>query len=296
MNFKIKRFFKRTLFFTLIAFISFALVASHGMTHDKSMANLQNQEDCKITYSLGKNGELTQSCTNIPQGATSPTPSIPPTPSPNLTDKERFLAAITDNLPIIPAPNTFEFILLRAYGSAFVNKKPEVKLPPKVVFINEQETKQFQTTLTIGKVNGTSNCYLQKSAADALNKARTQVQIPLKSGYGASDCTRTFSTNLRFWQKYANRNTLEQVRQGKETKILGVVAPPGASQHLWGLAVDLRVSTEAQKQALNQNGWYRTVEYDIPHWTYVGLPPERLSEFGFQNKVVGGISYWVTPL
>ncbi|WP_443216689.1 D-alanyl-D-alanine carboxypeptidase family protein [Scytonema sp. HK-05] len=290
-----RRFLKKAVFFALIGFISFALVASHGMTNHKLMANIPNQQDCLMTYSLGKNGELTQRCTNIPQ-TVSPTPSTQITPNLNLSEKERFLALITNKLPTIPAPNTYEYILLRAYGSAFLNQKPEIKLPPKVVFNNEQETKQFQSTLTMGKVNGTSNCYLQKSAADALNIAKLQVQIPLKSGYGASDCTRNFATNLRFWQKYANNNTLEQVRQGKETKILGLVAPPGASQHLWGLAVDLRVSNEAQKQALNQNGWYRTVEYDIPHWTYVGLAPDKLAEFGFQNKVVEGINYWVTPL
>ncbi|ARV58699.1 peptidase M15 [Nostocales cyanobacterium HT-58-2] len=294
-----KSFIKNIFFYVLIAFISFILVASQGMSHNKLMVTAQKTEDCLSHDSLTSHKESTQVCTNIPQAAISPTLIIPttePTINPNLSDKERFLAIITERLPRIPAPNTFEYILLRAYGSIFVNQKPEIKLPEKVVFTNEQETKQFQSTLIMGAVNGTSQCYLQKPAADALNKARSQVQIPLKSGYGASDCTRSFATNSRFWRKYANNNTLEQVRQGRETKILGVVAPPGASQHLWGLAIDLRVSNEAQKQALNQNGWYRTVEYDVPHWTYIGLPPEKLTDFGFQNKVVGGINYWVTPL
>ncbi|NJM71981.1 MAG: peptidase M15 [Scytonema sp. RU_4_4] len=266
------------------------------MNRYKLMASVQNSKDCVLTHPYENNRVSIQSCTNLPQKAIEPTQRYPFTPNQNLTEKERFLAAITNKLSIIPAPNTFEYILLRTYGSAFVNQMPAIKLPPKVLFTNDQETKQFQLTLTMGKVNNASHCDLQKSAADALNQARAQVQIPLKSGYGASDCTRSFATNLRFWKKYANNNTLEQVRQGKETKILGIVAPPGASQHLWGLAIDLRVSNEAQKQALNQNGWYRTVEYDVLHWTYVGLPPEKLTEFGFQNKIVGGINYWVTPL
>ncbi|MBW4633938.1 MAG: D-alanyl-D-alanine carboxypeptidase family protein [Iphinoe sp. HA4291-MV1] len=289
-------FVKTTFFYILITLISCALVASHKITCYQLMAKFQNPESCIMIHCFENNRELTQSCMNVPQKAISPTPSHPLNPNKNLTYKERFLAAITDNLPMIPAPNTFEYILLRAYGSVFVNQKPEIKLPQKVVFTNEQETKQFQSTLILSKVNGTSNCYLQKLATDALNRARTQVQIPLKSGYGTSDCTRSFATNLRFWQKYANNNTLEQVRQGKEIKILGVVAPPGASQHIWGLAVDLRVSNEVQKQALNQNGWYQTVENDIPHWTYVGLSEEKLTELGFQNKVVRDITYWVTPL
>ncbi|MGH7999085.1 MAG: D-alanyl-D-alanine carboxypeptidase family protein [Brasilonema sp.] len=289
-------FLKKTFFYIMIAFLSCALVASHGMNRYSLMANVQNTKDCVTNFSSENNRVSIQSCTNIPQRAIETTPSSQFTPNRNLSEKERFLAAITKKLSIIPAPNTFEYILLRAYGSVFVNQIPTIKLPQKVLFTNDQETKQFQLTLTMGKVNNASNCDLQKSAADAFNQAQMQVQIPLKSGYGASDCTRSFATNLRFWRKYANNNTLEQVRQGKETKILGIVAPPGASQHLWGLAIDLRVSNEAQIQALNQNGWYRTVEYDVLHWTYVGLPPEKLTEFGFQNKIVEGINYWVTPL
>ncbi len=289
-------FLKKTFFYILIAFLSCALVASQGVNRSQLMANVQNTKDCVTTFSSENNRVSTQFCKNISQTSIEPTSSSPFTPDQSLTEKERFLATITQKLSIIPVPNSFEYTLLRAYGSAFVNQIPTIKLPPKVLFTNDQETKQFQLTLTMGKVNNTSNCELQKSAADAFNQARAQVQIPLKSGYGASDCTRSFATNLRFWQKYANNNTLEKVRQGKETKILGTVAPPGASQHLWGLAIDLRVSNEAQIQALNQNGWYRTVEYDVLHWTYVGLPKERLTEFGFQNKIVEGINYWVTPL
>lgn len=293
---KMRIFLKKTLFYILIAFLSCALVASHGMSRYKLMADVANPKDCVTTPSLENNRVFTQSCPNIPQTLPTPTPSQPFTPNPNLTEKERFFSAITNKLPTIPTANTYEYILLRAYGSVFVNQNPEIKLPQKVLFTNEQETKQFQSSLTLTQVKNTSQCYLQKSAAEAFNQARAQVQIPLKSGYGASDCTRSFATNLRFWQKYANNKTLEQVRQGKEIKILGIVAPPGASQHLWGLAIDLRVTTEAQKQVLNQNGWYRTVENDIPHWTYVGLPLEKLTQFGFQNKVVENVTYWLTPL
>jgi D-alanyl-D-alanine dipeptidase len=206
------------------------------------------------------------------------------------------LSAIANKLSTVPQSGTFEYTLLRAYGAVFVNQEPEIKLPQKVILDNEQETQQFQSTLTMGLFDGTGDCYLQKVAADALNKARTLQNIPLKSGYGSGDCTRTYATNLRFWQKYANNEILERVRQGKETKILGLVAPPGTSQHLWGLAIDLRISTPQQRNALNQNGWFQTVENDVPHWTYVGLSTEKLPLFGFRNQIVRGITYWVTPL
>ncbi|MBW4426166.1 MAG: D-alanyl-D-alanine carboxypeptidase family protein [Nostoc desertorum CM1-VF14] len=217
-------------------------------------------------------------------------------PKPELNEQQRFLSAIARNLPTVPQPGTYEYILLRAYGAVFVNQDVKIKLPQKGMFANEQETQDFQATLTMGYIDGTNDCYLQKSAADALNKARIQQQIPLKSGYGSGDCTRTFSTNLRFWHKYANNQILAKVQQGKETKILGVVAPPGTSQHLWGLAIDLRVGSKEQRKALNQNGWFQTVYNDVPHWTYVGLTEENLPLFGFKKQVVRGITYWLTPL
>ncbi len=293
-----KVFWKKTAFSTIIALIIFSLVASNGTKNKILSQDIRNSESCILAGSLNKHQQLNQLCTSTLNHISIPTPQTNLTPilNLNLTNKERFFAAITDKLLAIPQPGTYEYILLRAYGAAFVNHNPEVQLPSKVVFSDENETKEFQFTLSMGKVNGTNNCYLQKAAADALNQAKAQVNIPLKSGYGDSDCTRTFATNLRFWRKYANNKTLARVQQGQEKKILGTVAPPGSSQHLWGLAIDLRVANEAQRQALNQNGWFRTVEYDVPHWTYIGHPLDQLDEFGFENKVIGGISYWLTPL
>ncbi|MBE9036165.1 D-alanyl-D-alanine carboxypeptidase family protein [aff. Roholtiella sp. LEGE 12411] len=276
-----KRIFKKMTFITIFVLMIFSLVASHEISHHQLDGDTQSLKKCLNTISLV--------CTN--------TISIAPfIPNQQLNDQERFLSAIARKLPIIPQPGTFEYILLRAYGAVFVNPDTEIKLPQKDIFANEQETQKFQDTLSMGQVDDTNDCYLQKSAANALNKARVLQNIPLKSGYGSGDCTRNFATNLRFWHKYANNQILARVQQGKETKILGLVAPPGTSQHLWGLAIDLRISNQRQKQALNENGWFQTVENDIPHWTYVGLSEEYLPQFGFKNKVIRGISYWITPL
>jgi D-alanyl-D-alanine dipeptidase len=274
---------RKTALITMIFFISFALVASNGIAHKKLVTNMAQFYNCPSLDLL--------SCTNIPVATA--TPFIP---NPDLNEQQRFLSAIANKLPTVPQPGTFEYILLRAYGAVFVNQLAEIKLPQKVILANEQETQAFQSTLTMVKVAGTHDCYLQQPAATAFNQAQLQVHISLKSGYGSGDCTRTFATNLRFWHKYANNQTLEKVRQGKETKILGLVAPPGTSQHLWGLAIDLHPLSQKQTQALNQNGWFQTVESDLPHWTYVGLSEDNLALFGFKKKLVRGITYWLTPL
>lgn len=278
----------------IAVYIVVTLVASDRIAHSQTSSDVEQVENCLV------NRLLNQKCTT--PAKPQPQPQIPPiqvpspTPTRILTNKERFIAALMNLFPKIPPEDSYEYILLRAYGAPLINLEPTIKLPKKVVFKNNQETQQFQATLTMGKVAGTRNCYLQKSAADALNKARAQARFRLKSGYGKSDCTRDFATTARFWKKYATSRTLDLVKQGKETRILGTVAPPGTSQHLWGLAIDLRVTNKKQINALNQNGWYRTVKYDVPHWSYVGYPPEKLPKLGFQKKLITGTNYWLTPL
>ncbi len=278
------RAIRKATFISIVILMIFVLVASNEITHHKVAITAQPLNGCLSTNSLP--------CTDTSKE----TISEPFIPDQKLNNKERFLSAIARKLSTVPQAGTYEYTLLRMYGAAFVNPDVGIKLPPKDIFANEQETQTFQASLTMGHVDGTNDCYLQKSAADALNKARIQQQIPLKSGYGSGDCTRTFNTNLRFWHKYANNQVLAKVQQGKETKILGLVAPPGTSQHLWGLAIDLRVSSQKQRKALNENGWFQTVENDVPHWTYIGLSEDNLPLFGFNKQANRGITYWITPL
>lgn len=281
-------------FLIVAAYIIVTLFASNQIANSQTSSDVESLEECLV------NRLFNQKCTAPPKPKVNP--QIPPigVPSPiinrTLTNKERFIAALMNHFPRIPESNSYEYILLRAYGAPFVNLEPTIKLPTKVKFSNHQETEKFQATLTKGKFRGTRNCYLQKSAADALNKARAQAMFGLKSGNGRSDCIRDFATTDRFWRKYTNSQTLDLVKRGKETRILGIVAPPGASQHLWGLAIDLKVTNQRQIDALNQNGWYRTVKYDVPHWSYVGYPPETLLRLGFQKQVIRGTTYWLTPL
>ncbi|MBV6627554.1 MAG: D-alanyl-D-alanine carboxypeptidase family protein [Rivularia sp. (in: Bacteria)] len=285
-----KTIFQKIAFLLVATCLLITVVASNQIARSNTGDNISNIEKCLINRLLNKK------CTEPEKPKISPVPVVSPTPALVLTDKQRFIAALMNQFPEIPQPDSYEYILLRAYGAPFVNLEPTIKLPKKVVFSNDEETQLFQATLTKGKVVGTRNCYLQKSAADALNKAREQARFRLKSGYGKSDCIRNFATTAKFWRKYTNSKTLDLVKKGEETRILGTVAPPGTSQHLWGLAIDLGVNNQKQIKALNKNGWYRTVEYDIPHWSYVGYPPETLLRLGFRKKVTGKTTYWVTPL
>ena len=269
-------------FVTIIIFVSVALVFAHKISQSQLTSNPEIVKECVSKF----NGSCEQQKIAV---------NAPFIPRQKLDDQQRFLTTIANKIPTVPEIDTFEYTLLRSYGTVFINQESGIKLPEKVILDNELETQSFQDKISIVLVNGTEECYLQKPAAAALNKARDLENIPLKSGY-AGDCLRNFATNLRFWNKYANRETLTQVKAGKETKILGLVAPPGTSQHLWGLAIDLQILTPSQKQTLNENGWFQTVVNDLPHWTYLGWREEDLPKFGLQQKIIQGIKYWTTPI
>jgi hypothetical protein len=277
-----KLILKIAAFVTIIIFVSVTLVFAHKISQSQLTSNPEIVKECVTRDN--------RSCDQQKIAV-----NFPFIPDQNFDNQQRFLTTIANKIPTVPEIDTFEYTLLRSYGTVFINQESGIKLPEKVILDNELETQSFQDKISIELVNGTEECYLQKPAAAALNKAKDLENIPLKSGY-AGDCLRNFAANLRFWNKYANRETLNQVKAGKETKILGLVAPPGTSQHLWGLAIDLQILTPSQKQTLNENGWFQTVVNDLPHWTYLGWREEDLPKFGLQQKIIQGIKYWITPI
>jgi LAS superfamily LD-carboxypeptidase LdcB len=269
-------------FITIIIFVSVTVVSVHKIFRDQSILNPQTIQECTNKSNLP--------CPNSKSSINGVF-----IPNQQLDDQQRFLSTVANTIPITPQVDTFEYTLLRSYGTVFINQQTGIKLPQKIILDNESETQSFQDTISMALVDGTQECYLQKAATEALNKAKSLENIALKSGY-AGDCLRNFGTTLRFWNKYANSETLARVKAGKETKILSLVAPPGTSQHLWGLAIDLQVSTPAQRQVLNENGWFQTVASDLPHWSYLGWSEDDLPKFGLKPKIVQGIKYWVAPI
>ncbi|MCJ8282521.1 MAG: hypothetical protein MJK14_22525 [Rivularia sp. ALOHA_DT_140] len=149
-----KIIFQKIAFLIVGTYLVVTLVASNQIARSNPNNDIKNVENCLVDRLLGKE------CIVPKQPKVSPTQTPSPTPNVNLTDKERFIAALMNHFPKIPLAGTYEYILLRAYGATFVNLKPTIKLPAKVAFSNHQETQKFQATLTKGKVAGTRNCYL----------------------------------------------------------------------------------------------------------------------------------------
>lgn len=79
--------------------------------------------------------------------------------------------------------------------------------------------------------------------------------------------------------------------------ILQSVAAPGASQHLWLLALDIEeFSNKSVRAILAKCGWFQTIKSDLPHFTYLGMEESKLSSLGLKKETVGSQEFWVPDL
>lgn len=81
---------------------------------------------------------------------------------------------------------------------------------------------------------------------------------------------------------------------GFDKSILYSVAAPGASQHVFGLALDIRqFASSPVRKILAQHGWYQTVVSDLPHFTYLGESEYGLPALGLKKVSQGQYDFWV---
>lgn len=79
--------------------------------------------------------------------------------------------------------------------------------------------------------------------------------------------------------------------------ILQSVAAPGASQHLWLLALDIEEFTDARiRTILAKNGWFQTIKSDRPHFTYLGIEESKLSSLGLKKETASSQEFWVPDI
>lgn len=231
-----------------------------------------------------------------------------------------------------------EKITLLEYGAIYAADSKKVRLPGKCFFGRESEVLAFQKKLKIKSVviNGI-RVELQSQALDALLEARNEA---LQAGFdisprGSDASRRSFEDTvdlwnsrlipaLAYWQKKGKLTAeetqmlkslpideqvaeifrLEEKRiffgTGFGKSIFHSVAPPGTSQHLALLAIDIEQFDNLKvRTILAKNGWFQTVKNDTPHFTFLGVSENNLPSRGLQKKVVGKQTYWIpktTPI
>jgi hypothetical protein len=220
--------------------------------------------------------------------------------------------------------------LLAEYGSVFVAQN--VRPPTRIVFENENDVIFFQSTLEIAlETIGNFEIELQSSAMRDLLEA---IEAAESIGKGisprfADSARRNYRQTVELWasrvepalehwsalgrisndvvSRIRSLSPFEQVSEVLELEEDGIyfakdfsksiiysVAPPGTSQHLSLLAIDVAEFRDPQVcEILSKNKWFQTVVSDLPHFTYLGIEERELPSFGLKLVNDEGRRFWV---
>ena len=241
-----------------------------------------------------------------------------------------------DNLPSDFSQPTDDAgrLLLREYGSVFVSRGGTIP-PKKVVFKDQADVLAFQATVqkSTESIGGLSMT-LQTPAMNALKNAIAEAKrAGLSIGpRGADSSRRDYDHTVKLWASRVNPgfvhwvgkgrvtqaeaarikrlSPFEQVSEilkleqqsiffstGKDKSIIYSVAPPGTSQHISMLALDVKEFDNARIRAILANhGWFQTVTSDLPHFTYLGVTEAELPGIGLKKVSNTGRDFWVPDI
>lgn len=220
------------------------------------------------------------------------------------------------------------------YGAIFVSNNGGI-LPEKCIFETEEEVVAFQSKAKpqIEVLDGV-RIELQSPAMRALIDARKDAAAEgLRiTPRGTLAGKRSFQQTLSLWnqrflpalnywvaKRKISRKDAEAVRKMVTTEqvakvlewedrgmffskdfrksILHSVSAPGASQHIFMLALDVQQFSDRRvRDILAKHGWYQTVKSDFPHFTYLGVKENELPLLAMKTEFIGGYKFWVPNL
>ena len=258
----------------------------------------------------------------------------PDQPTPSATTQSAEKAGFASSLPegFTNPTDDAGRRLLKDYGAVYVARGGAVS-PKVVVFPNEAAVTAFQTsaptsTETVGGVSIT----LQTPAMNGLKSAVAEAS---KTGQtitprGADAAKRSYAGTVELWASRVNPGLDHYVGLGRiaaadaariralspyeqvpeifklESKgmyfskdlsksIVYSVAPPGSSQHLSMLALDVTENENSDvRKVLAKHGWFQTVLSDLPHFTFLGVAESELPGLGLKKSSNSGRVFW-TP-
>jgi hypothetical protein len=204
--------------------------------------------------------------------------------------------------------------------------------PPAVVFDDEDAVAAWQSGIpTERQTAGKQTIELQVPALRALEAAREELRPRrLKiTPYARPASRRSYADTVRLWQARVHPGLRHWAAKGRVTRqevrriralspaeqvpeilrledsglffssdftksILYSAAPPGASQHLSMLALDVREHAHVRvRAALARHGWFQTVPFDLTHFAYLGFAEDELPAQGLKKVTKGSRVYWV---
>jgi hypothetical protein len=222
--------------------------------------------------------------------------------------------------------------ILREYGAVFVTTATK---PPAIIFRDQDDVAAFRAELDIViEVVSGIKIELQAPAAraylDAAEAAEAEGLTITPRGEDASG--RSYSETVGLWRSRVDPGLVHWVREGRvdeadadrirrlppfeqvpaileleasglyfakdlSKSIMYSVAPPGTSQHLSLLALDVAEHADNRVQELMADaGWFQTVASDLPHFTYLGHSSDRLRSLGLKRVEHAERGYWIPDL
>jgi hypothetical protein len=228
--------------------------------------------------------------------------------------------------------NPAELRILAEYGAIFVATET-VAVPPSCRFADEAAVTQFQAraqakSATLNRTIVT----LQPAALEAFLAAGAEAKragLTLSLHGGATASRRSLADTEEVWNRYLEEALRNWQKKGKLSRddvtrlralprleqadavlqleakglyfglaqhksILSSAAIPGASQHLSLLALDISEYASPEiRQILARHGWYQTVLDDFPHFTWLGVPEEKLPGLGLHPVTSSRQTFWL---
>jgi hypothetical protein len=222
--------------------------------------------------------------------------------------------------------------LLAEYGAAFMTR---AVAPAAVIYRDAGEVERFQERVEkADAVMGGIKLTLQTAAMRALMSA---VDVAEKAGLaitprGTDSAGRTYQDTVDLWSSRVEPGLRHWLAEGKlaaeeaehvrglepfeqvamifelesrglwfakdlSKSIIYSVAPPGSSQHLSLLAIDIAEhGDEIVRRIMNANGWFQTVVSDLPHFTFLGADETELPGLGLKRVVHADRDYWLPDI
>lgn len=235
---------------------------------------------------------------------------------------------------VCPHDDLVQAVILQKYGSIFAADRA-VKLPTHALFEKPSEARAFQKSLQLKRIYAEGYpVVLQRAALESFTAAEKEASAAhLKiTPVGDIASLRSYEVTAMIWQRYLEKGLQFWVARHKLTaaqaravlaspprkqleavlaiekkglflhanhtiSILNLAAPPGSSQHISGLALDIEEHKSLRvRQIMNKHGWYQTVIRDFPHFLYLGRPPAELGRFGLTQIVNDGHQFWVPDI
>jgi hypothetical protein len=244
--------------------------------------------------------------------------------------RERYRAHLSTVCPI--DTDAVAERIFREYGAIYVAAEG-VELPAKCILDSDAAVQAVQARLnqTVADIGGVI-VTLQKPAMAELQAARQEAAklgLNISPRGGSTASMRSFQTTVDLWRSrfepalvyWTNqkRITRDEAAAAKKAmlpqqiamvlaweqkgiffsrdlskSILYSVAVPGASQHIFMLALDIEQYGDKRiRDILARHGWFQTVKSDLPHFTYLGVAEKQLPSLGLTRVFVSGQAFWI---